>query len=118
MITRISFVIVLIAIAYLSLTPTDTITIGNDKISHFIAYSVLMLNAGVITYGNRKRFIIAILFCLMYGAIMEIGQDYVPGRFMSIYDMYANGLGVLIGTILSMFFAKAIRQLLRKVRLN
>lgn len=117
MIVRISFIILLIAIAYLSLTPTDTLTIGNDKISHFIAYSTLMLNAGVLTYGHKNRFIIAIIFCLLYGAIMEIGQDYVPGRFMSIHDMYANGLGVVIGAVLSFFFARGIRHLLQKMRL-
>lgn len=117
MIVRITFVLLLIAIAYLSLTPTDTITVGNDKISHFLAYSTLMFVGGIMSFSSRKMFYKTILFCLFYGAAMEIGQHFVPGRFMSLYDMFANALGVIIGIVLTLIFYKLVIKILKKTRL-
>lgn len=112
MIFRISLIIVALGIAWLSLTPRETITIGNDKISHFIAYGVLMWNVGLVTYANRKHFFIGILCSLCYGALMEFLQDFVPGRFMSIYDMFANAGGVLSGCLLTVISYRFLRNLL------
>lgn len=117
MILRVSLIAILIGIAYLSLTPTETITIGNDKISHFIAYGVLMLNIGLITYPHTKKFRNGIAMASLYGVFMEIGQHYVPGRFMSVYDVVANLLGVFIGAGLIVLFSKTIKKFLKKARI-
>lgn len=94
-------VIIVGGIAYLSLTPTDTITIGNDKISHFIAYGTLMSTAGLLAFPSRKNVLWTIILCALYGILIEIGQHFVPGRDMSIYDVFANVTGVLLGTLVS-----------------
>ena len=94
-------IIVIISIAYLSLTPTVTVTIGNDKISHFIAYGTLMTVIGLLSFQTRKRFFLGIISALLYGALIEIAQHYVPGRFMSVYDLIANGTGVFIGIVIT-----------------
>ena len=110
---RVSLILIILAIAYLSLTPLETITIGNDKISHFIAYGTLMTNAGLLTYPDRKKFAIAILLCVVYGVLIEVGQYYVPGRFMSSYDVLANAAGVAIGSTIVLLFHKPIRSFLK-----
>lgn len=117
MILRISLAIVLLGIAYLSLTPSETIVVGNDKISHFIAYAVLMFNAGLITYKSQRKFIIAIVLCFIYGALIEVGQHFVPGRYMSGYDMIANTSGVGIGTILTVLLYKPVIKVLQSTRI-
>jgi VanZ family protein len=116
-ILRVSLVIVIIGIAYLSLTPSETIIVGNDKISHFIAYAVLMFNAGLITYKIKKSFYLSIILCLIYGALIEAGQHFVPGRFMSGYDMVANASGVMIGVVLTIILFKPVIRLLQSTRI-
>jgi len=113
MILKITLSIIVVGILYLSLTPSETLIVGNDKISHFIAYGCLMLNIGMIVFPNRKRILIGLILAIILGIIVELLQQFVPGRFMSIEDVYANSLGVLLGTILTLFFGKSIQKLLR-----
>lgn len=111
---RITLILIVLGIAYLSLTPSETITIGNDKISHFIAYGTLMFNAGLLTYANRKKFTIAIILCFAYGVLIEVGQHYVPGRFMSSFDVIANASGVVLGSLMTFLLYKPIQNLQKK----
>lgn len=117
MILRISLIIVLVAIAYLSLTPSTSISIGNDKVGHFAAYCVLMINLGLLTLPKMKSFLIGIVFSICYGMLMEIGQLYVPGRSFSMLDMLANISGVLLGVIISFFFANSLMKLLKSAKI-
>ena len=118
MFLRITLVIIIIGICYLSITPTETLTIGNDKISHFIAYSTLMFNVGLLTYLNRPGFIRGIILSILFGALIEIIQHFVPGRVMSFLDIVANSTGVLLGVLLTMLLYKKIHSLLKALRLN
>lgn len=117
MILRITLVLIVIGIAYLSLTPTDTITIGNDKISHFIAYGTLMFNAGILTFHRKSQFFRSIILCILYGILIEFGQHFVPGRFMSGYDVVANVAGVVIGCVLTILFFPIVSRLIGKKKL-
>ena len=114
---RVTLFIIILAIAYLSLTPKYTITIGNDKISHFIAYGTLTINAGLLTIKNPKSFRSAIALCIVYGGLIEVGQYYVPGRFMSFYDIVANTAGVAIGTVVVLLFHKPILRILKRTKI-
>lgn len=109
--------VVIVGIAYLSLSPTDTITVGNDKISHFIAYSVLSLHVGLLTFEVKKQFVVGMLLCLVYGALIEVIQHFVPGRFMSGYDMIANAIGVFLGLIITAIAFKPISKILKLARI-
>ena len=115
MILRITLLLIIAGIAYLSLTPTEIVTIGNDKTSHFIAYGILMSIIGLISFQTRKRFFLGIVLALLYGALLEIGQHYVPGRFMSVYDLIANGTGVFIGIIITILIYKPVHSLLKSL---
>lgn len=117
MILRIILLIVVAAITYLSITPSDTITIGNDKISHIIAYLLLMINVGLIYFSVRKHFIIATILAFLYSVLMECLQYYVPGRFVSFYDGLANLAGILLGIIVTIYFYGPITALLKKTKI-
>lgn len=108
---------IIVGIAYLSLSPTETIVVGNDKISHFIAYAVLMINIGLITYSVKKRFVAGIILALIYGGIIEVLQHFVPGRYMSIYDMFANAAGVFIGILIIIMTYDSLIKILKKSRI-
>lgn len=114
MVLRISLVLLVLSIAYLSLTPKETLTIGNDKISHFIAYGALMWNIGLLYFERRSAFLTGITLALCYGALIEVAQHFVPGRFMSVNDMFANAGGVLAGVLLTWISFRPIHKLLRR----
>lgn len=107
---KITLTLIIIGILYLSLTPTETLTVGNDKISHFIAYSCLMLNIGMLVYPNKRKIFIGVVLAVFLGILIEILQHYIPGRFMSLGDVIANTIGVLLGTILILLFGQSIRR--------
>lgn len=112
---KVILIILLIGIAYLSLTPTEIVTIGNDKVSHFIAYGCLMTIIGLLSFQTRNKFFLGIILALFYGAVLEIAQNYVPGRMMSIYDLIANGTGVFIGVILTIMIYHPVHKLLNRL---
>ncbi|NRA11662.1 MAG: VanZ family protein [Crocinitomicaceae bacterium] len=114
---RIALVLLLLAIAYLSLTPTTSVSVGSDKLGHLIAYGALMINVGLVTLPKMKHFRNGIIFAISYGMLMEIGQYFVPGRTFSMYDMVANISGVGVGIIISLLLGKAIQRLLKKWKL-
>ena len=67
-----------------------------DKIGHFVAY----FGASLLFYLTfRTRFkkidIYAVLFASGYGALMELGQLFVPGRDCSLGDVAINFSGAL-----------------------
>lgn len=93
-------------IFYLSHQPGDFAPLppfaGLDKLLHVIVYSIL---AGTFLYGlqpfvhNSNRSVIAVvivLFCIIYGISDEFHQSFIPGRFSSIWDVLADGLGALL----------------------
>jgi len=113
MILKFSLTITIIGILYLSLTPTETLTVGNDKISHFIAYSCLMLNIGLIQLPSMKKLRKGIVAAILFGCFIECAQNFIPGRFMSFWDIVANTIGVAIGCLLALISYKQIQRALK-----
>lgn len=108
---RLSLVAIILGIAYLSLTPSTSVSVGNDKLGHFIAYSSLMFNLGLLTLAKRNQLIISVIAALLFGALMEFGQSFVPGRTVSMYDMLANAIGVALGLILTLSIGPRILKI-------
>lgn len=117
MILRFSLIIVLVGITFLSLTSLETFVVGNDKTSHFTAYSILMFNAGLVFFKPKKTFLIAIILCLIYGGLIEVAQHFIPGRSMSRYDMVANALGVGTGVVLTYLLYSPVSRILHSRRI-
>lgn len=117
MLLRITCIFLIILIAYLSVTPAETVMIGNDKISHFLAYGALTFNATLMVFPARNKMISWTLMAMAYGASIEVVQHFVPGRVMSIYDFYADLGGALVGLLLTLFFGKWVIQILKATKL-
>lgn len=114
MLLRVSLICIVIGILYLSLTPSETLTVGNDKISHFIAYSCLMLNIGMLIMPMRSKLWLGMLAAIVFGGLIEVCQHFIPGRFMSWGDVLANSIGVCIGCLLAIILYKPIHSRLKK----
>ena len=109
----ISFFVWIFLIGFLSLTPKTGIPLekGRDKALHFIFY----LPFGIFGYYHPRRgfrsVLLASLFGVNLGLLMELAQRRIPGRVCDGWDLLADALGVLAGLI---FFG--IRVGLRKRR--
>lgn len=66
-----------------------------DKVMHFVSYGMFaVIAAGCTRY--KKTFIQLCLLIIVYGALMEFFQSFVPPRFMSFADFVANTSGVIV----------------------
>jgi VanZ family protein len=103
----VSLILVFIGIAILSLLPPKSIEkIGeHDKINHFIAYSVLSLNFGLVI-KKLKTHLFFLPLLIAYGMLLEFCQGFVPGREPSWLDALANTTGVMIGFILALIYRR------------
>lgn len=77
-----------------------------NKLYHFLEYAVLgaLLFPAVRSsfgLGGAKAVMVAFAFSLLYGISDEWYQSFVPGRFASLGDVVADGLGGLLGAILA-----------------
>ncbi|MBW6452111.1 MAG: VanZ family protein [DPANN group archaeon] len=63
----------------------------------FMVLSVLLLFAAK-KYSLSNYFLI-FTFLIVFGTSLEFLQGFVPGRFPSIYDVFADGLGSIIGLV-------------------
>lgn len=66
-----------------------------DKVMHFTFYGVFTAIAAGCTQ-NKRVFILLAVSITCYGALMEFFQSFVPSRFMSIADIFANTSGIVI----------------------
>lgn len=86
-----------------------------DKIVHFFIFTCygLCTELALSSFGLKKKpiIILTIIIGLFFGASDEIHQSFVPGRDCSIFDWFADCLGILT----SLFFIKHIQNIIRKV---
>ena len=85
-----------------SLTPPNLGFVLQDKILHFIEYSLFsfLLFLAFFTSGRqflKKNFLL--LSCLIgiaYAVTDEIHQGFVPGRSSEFWDFVADSLGIIV----------------------
>ena len=89
--------------------------LGWDKLQHLLAYGALGAAAGLWfphDFWKRRPFMILFLTALagsIYGAIDEIHQYFVPGRFCDVWDWAADTLGAFFGALAVMVFVKKLK---------
>ena len=80
-----------------SLRPGDDVNIDPmDKVVHLLVYYIFAV-LGYRALANKTYYLYVCLAIIAYGGLMEIGQSWIPGRQMSLYDFLANTLGVVLG---------------------
>jgi VanZ family protein len=87
---------------------------NQDKIEHFIAYGVLAFLLTLALYFQKRSrlissraFLFTFIFILAYGAIDELHQLFVPGRYCDLYDWFADSIGGSIGIGLVYLFLRS-----------
>ncbi len=95
---KILFYITASAVFILAIIPNDHLNayIDNaDKVKHFIAFFTLsyLLNRASSTIAHRLRNMMALL---LFGIFIEFVQIYLIYRSSSIYDIYADLVGILL----------------------
>jgi VanZ family protein len=58
------------------------------------------------SHGNRLSYTISVAMSVLYGILDEIHQNFVPGRVMSVYDVFFDTIGALIGVTACYFIWK------------
>jgi VanZ family protein len=86
------------AIVWLSLTPTPPKVDfdASDKLGHLLGYGALMFWFSQLYVVRKTRILYAAGFATM-GIVLELVQGQFGYRTYEVFDMYANGLGVLLG---------------------
>jgi VanZ family protein len=112
----IGLILLVLVISFLSLQPKDgPIEIEiNDKLGHFLAYSALTLNEGLVF--SKRAWVGVLIFG--YSLMLESLQNFIPGRIFSIYDLIANTAGVLFGTTILAIFGSTILRICIKLKLT
>ena len=95
---KILFYITAFAVFILAIIPNDHLNayIDNaDKVKHFIAFFTLsyLLNRASSTIAHGLRNMMALL---LFGIFIEFVQTYLIYRSSSIYDIYADLVGILL----------------------
>lgn len=87
-----------------------------DKVNHFIAYFILAVLVNLtLIYQRKSRLlfekaqIATIVICLFYGAVDELHQMLVPGRFAETWDWVADALGAFTGVLIVYFLINRLR---------
>jgi len=99
-----------LSVGYASLSPASGISVGDwDKLAHFLTYGLFAVLAYWVVKDSKARLLVCIAI-VIYSGLIEVGQSFVPGRFMSGYDFLANTLGVIIGAITVRFLAPSVAR--------
>jgi len=86
------------AIVWLSLTPSPPKIDfeQSDKLGHFLAYGTLMFWFSQLYVARMTRLAYAAGFVAM-GVALEFIQGWTGYRDFEVYDMFADGMGVVLG---------------------
>jgi VanZ family protein len=70
----------------------------SDKVQHLLAYACVAFCGAA---GFAGRWYLAVLGCalVLLGIGIELLQGLVPGRVVSLGDVSANALGVIVGFV-------------------
>tara|TARA_B100000945_G_C20319292_1_gene566840 strand:- start:599 stop:949 length:351 start_codon:yes stop_codon:yes gene_type:complete len=95
------YVLLIIFLSTQQFNASKTISLFRfDKIVHFFEYMVLgflMINMLTINRMSKTKWYLSILFFLIFPAIDEFLQSFIPNRTPDIYDYYADILGCFVG---------------------
>lgn len=78
------------------------------KAAHLSEYTVLgiLLSSSFASFSVRRGYIFAPLAGILYAATDEIHQLFVPGRSGELRDVCIDSIGVILGTLLFLFFIR------------
>ncbi|MEW6195834.1 MAG: VanZ family protein [Bacteroidota bacterium] len=88
-----------------------------DKIEHFLAYTVLAILLNLSLHFQKKisklsynSALFTFLLITVYAGLDEIHQIIVPGRYADFFDWVADSLGGLSGVYIAVTFIKNAKK--------
>ena len=102
---RVLLLIYMVFILSLSSFPGESIPkswlLSFDKLIHLIEYFILgILLMNSMKSISTKMLIVVIPFGIFFGMMDEYLQSFISGRFSSGWDVLADTIGVIIGSLL------------------
>ncbi|MEA1982108.1 MAG: VanZ family protein [Campylobacterota bacterium] len=97
---KLALLICVVSIEFLATTTTVHIEMIEsfwDKGNHFIAFFVLYILLSL-AYKNLS-ILIKVIILMAFGLQIEIVQSFIDGRFFSLLDVVADGVGILMGVV-------------------
>lgn len=83
---------------------------GVDKLAHALVYAVL----GWLTFGasrasgtRARALVLTILGVAAFGLVDEWHQQFIPGRFVELWDLAADVCGGAVGSLLGAYLKSA-----------
>lgn len=102
----------MLALLVLSLMPASISvpSTGWDKSNHALGFAVLAFLA---YWAWPGRIPLSLLGLLGYGALIEVLQSLTPDRMAEWSDLWADGVGLLIGAVVALLLQRlmVVRQL-------
>jgi VanZ family protein len=101
-------------VSYLALTPVPppSIDFGWDKLNHVLAFSALGFSASLSCPVSRRVRLLLLFMLFGYGGLIEVLQQFVPGRACEWADLFADSVGIVLGALLA---AGAVRTVSSRV---
>ncbi len=96
-----AFYVCIVAIEYLATTTLEIKPIQNswDKANHFIAFFTLYVT---LSFAYPKLEIVTkVLILLAFGIQIEYVQYFLPNREFSLFDIFADGVGIFMGMMVA-----------------
>ncbi|MDA7415497.1 VanZ family protein [Xenophilus arseniciresistens] len=106
---RALFAAALLGVLVLSLMPPSPAlpTTGWDKSNHALGFATLAFLGLCAFPGGWRTALILMIGLLAYGAVIEVLQSFTPARMAEWADLWADGMGLLIGWAIHRIVRKA-----------
>ncbi|HML94046.1 MAG TPA: VanZ family protein [Thermodesulfobacteriota bacterium] len=102
----IAYVVFVIAASLVPEAGTSVVAY-NDKIAHLAAYFVMgVLAWTAVTTMKRKLYLL--FSSVVLGVVLELVQEFVPGRSMDAADAAANAAGIVLAYLVCRFCAEYV----------
>jgi len=95
-------------------TELPSLFFGSDKILHTIAYAALGCSFSFwFKPAHWKKFpiriaLVVFLLTVLYGVSDEFHQSFTPGRFVSGYDLIADGIGAVLAIVAYRYYLHVV----------
>lgn len=101
--SQICLFVCIVVIEYLA-TTKKSVAISEvfwDKFNHFFAFFVLFI---LLSFAQKLSNLAKFILLLLFGLQIEIIQHFLPNRYFSAFDIFADFVGIMLGFL----FLKAI----------
>src|SRR5687768_8466726 len=85
----------------------------SDKTWHVLGFA--LMTAAAVGFAHEARALLGwAAFALLVGAVVELGQTFVPSRSPDIRDFVADAIGCAVGLVLALLWLAVVIAPLRR----